>query len=377
MKKRISALFFTMLLIVSTFSLSACTKGDKNYFNTISSYSFWENSGAKAVAQYHVYDHVNNFLSDTKIVDGNAVAENGKIKKVLFIGFDGMRADALTNVLHDENNFDTNGYHYNADYSAFNELRKTGGVYIAYCGGEKGKDSEQSTSTSASWTSQFTGVWGNKHGIKENDDSKNMKHKTFMLEYAEKGLSSTIAFDWDPYFDTNLKEEVKYVMAHPEIKMTFCDTDRDIRTQLEEEQTESLDFYNFTAPESPSEYAPYDLGMRDYIAQRIENGDDIVCGIFHNIDSNGHTYEFSNNCAHYVNSVRNNDTYAYDLIKLINEREEKHNEEWLIVMANDHGGRNRGHGEQTLEERTTWIATNIKLDEKYYSSNYNGFNEKG
>ena len=59
---------------------------------------------------------------------------------------------------------------------------------------------------------------------------------------------------------------------------------------------------------------------------------------------------------------------------MIEEREENDNEEWLVVFANDHGGINQGHGEQTLEERTTWIATNIPFDESLYSAGYDGYN---
>lgn len=31
----------------------------------------------------------------------------------------------------------------------------------------------------------------------------------------------------------------------------------------------------------------------------------------------------------------------------------------------------------SIEERTTWIVTNIPFDEKYYSNGYDGFNCKG
>ena len=157
------------------------------------------------------------FLDEGTLQNGDMVSKDGKVRKVLFLGFDGMRADALTNVLFDENTFDTNGYNAQPPYSGIREIQKTGGVYIAYCGGEKGTDTQQSTSTSASWTSHFTGVWGVKHGIRENEDSKNLDYKTFMLEYAEQGLQTSIAFDWEQYFDINLKEEVRYVSEHPEL----------------------------------------------------------------------------------------------------------------------------------------------------------------
>lgn len=45
-----------------------------------------------------------------------------------------------------------------------------------------------------------------------------------------------------------------------------------------------------------------------------------------------------------------------------------------LSMANDHGGTGQGHGEQSAQERTTWIATNRKLDTAWYSVGYDGYN---
>lgn len=164
-------------------------------------------------------------------------------------------------------------------------------------------------------------------------------------------------------------------MANPDVDMTFCDIDRAKAEKLKKTYAETLELYNYVAPETPSDSAPYDTGMRDYVLQRIENGDDIVCGIFHNIDSAGHEYGFGTS-TQYNGAVINCDLYAYSVLQAIEAREQTENEEWLIVFANDHGGLGTGHGEQTLEERTTWIATNVPFSEKYYSDGYDGFNVK-
>lgn len=343
------------------------TQSDSDYLKKVSAYSFWSNSSENAIAEYNTYNHVHDFLDECEIKDGNAYAPNGKIRKVLFIGFDGMRADALPYVLTDAYNSVTN-------VSAVKRLQQSGGLYIAYCGGETGTETEQTTSTSASWTSHFTGVWGAKHGIKTNDDSKNIDYKTFMLEYAEKGLNSSLAFDWDQYLDVNLKEEVKYVLNN-KLPMQFCDIDRSKADKLEKTRAETLELYNFVAPETPSDSAPYDTGMRDYVLDRMAQGDDVICGIFHNIDSAGHSYGFGVS-TQYKGAVLNCDMYANSILNAVEEREKNYNEEWLVVFANDHGGLGTGHGEQTLEERTTWIATNKAFDEKYYSVGYDGFNIK-
>ncbi|MGN1195502.1 MAG: alkaline phosphatase family protein [Acutalibacteraceae bacterium] len=368
--KRILALLGVITIITGFLSaLTACQKNDMveadpEYLQKVSQYPFWRNTVATSIPEYRTYYHVHDFLDECQIKDGNAVSSNGKIRKVLFIGFDGMRADALPYVLNTANNAKTG-------VSGIAELQKTGGVYLAYCGGEAGTDTQQTTSTSASWTSHFTGVWGAEHGIKTNDDSKNMQYKTFMLEYAEKGLNTAVAFDWDHYFDVNLKEEVKVVMDN-NLPMKICDTDRIKKEKLKDTYAETLELYNFVAPDTPSASAPYDTGMRDYILERMEAGDDIICGIFHNIDTAGHNFGFGAS-TEYTGAVINCDMYAYSVLQAVKEREQKNNEEWLVVFANDHGGIGKGHGEQSLEERTTWIATNVPFDEKYYSQGYDGF----
>lgn len=112
-------------------------------------------------------------------------------------------------------------------------------------------------------------------------------------------------------------------------------------------------------------------GMRDHILSRIDAGDSVVCGIFHNIDTAGHMYGFGS--TQYNGAVISCDMYAYSVLRAVQEREKTFNEQWLVVFANDHGGLGKGHGNQTLEERTAWLATNIDLNEKYYAHGYNGF----
>lgn len=379
LKKVISLISVILAITICACSFTACKKddvppSDSTYLEKVNNYSFWENTADTAIAQYNTYNHVHSFLDECEIVDGSAVAPNGKIRKVLFLGFDGMRADALPYVLTDENNSESIAYNSVTETSAFKRLQQSGGIFLAYCGGETGTDTEQTTSTSASWTSHFTGVWGSKHGIKTNDDSKNMDYKTFMLEYAEKGLNSSLAFDWDQYLDVNVKEEVKYVMSN-NLPMQFCDIDRVKADKLKKTRAESLELFNFVAPETPSDSAPYDTGIRDYVLDRMAHGDDVIAAIFHNIDTAGHNFGFGVS-TEYKAAVMNCDMYANSILNAIEEREKNDNEEWLVVFANDHGGLGKGHGPQTLEERTTWLASNIPFDEKYYSNGYDGFNVK-
>lgn len=386
MKKFCIVMIAAVLII--TVMLAGCTGEDKEYFKRVSAYSFWDNEGSEAIAQYKFYNIMDNFFAEGEIVDGNCV-KDGKTRKILFLGMDGVRADALVNIMYDADEFETNGYNYPAtEYSGINALKNEGGLYIAYAGGEKGKDSEQETSTCAGWTSELTGAWNTTHGVNHNDDPKNDQKDTIMLKYAKMGLNTGLAFDWGQLFDLTLSVEVSYLLNNPDTPMILRDTDRpkaqsvaDImkNENLKKEEdilAKDLAHYNAVANDGEiHENAIYDVAMRDYLSERIESGDDFVGGIFHCPDTNGHTYGFSNEDNAYVNSVRNADVFVYQLLEQIKQRESTMNEEWLVIVTADHGGSGRGHGKQIYEHRTIWMATNIKVDESLYGKGYDGYKE--
>lgn len=375
------------ILVVILLLVAACTPQDKEYFNKVSKYSFWDNKADQSIAQYKFRNIVDDFLAEGEIKDGQCIGKDGKVKKVLYVGWDGTRADALTNIFYVSQ--EVNGYNYEAsDYSGLHKLKDEGGLYMAYAGGEKGEDSEQETSTCAGWTSEMTGGWNTLHGVNHNDDVKKADVDTFIMKYAKLGLNTSLAFDWGQLFDLTLKEEIRYWLNNKDLPVVYCDIDRPYASSkadimknegIKNEKdilAESVEMYNAVAigEENINEKSPYDIGMRDYLMGRIDNGDDIVMGIFHRPDTNGHTYEFSNDCGEYVNSVRNADIYLYQLIEKVKEREAEYNEDWLIVTTADHGGSGQGHGKQIYEHRTIWIACNKELD-AYFGKGYDGFNE--
>lgn len=387
MRKTMTITIAILLCLISVVMLGGCgPKTDKKYFSTVSDYSFWDNEGSQSIAQYKLYGVMDKFLSEG-VLENGAVTADGKTRKVLFVGWDGVRADAIANIFYDENNKDTNSYNNEVTrYSGLHNLKEKGGLYMAYSGGEKGKDSQQQSSTCAGWTSILTGGWNTLHGVNTNNDIKKAEIDTIIMKYAKLGLNTGLAFDWGQMFDLTLKEEVKQKLANPHLSVKYCDIDRtkvqDINGIMKNEKitdskkilAESVELYNETAIVELHKYASYDVAMKDYLLNRIGSGDDIVAGIFHNPDSNGHTDGFSNSNGHYVNSVRTANIYLYELITAVQERETLYNEEWLILTTTDHGGSDRGHGAQIYEHRTTWVACNKSLED-LFATNYNGFVE--
>lgn len=333
----------------------------------------WSNKFEESAPCTTVYGLVHDFLNSCTLKDGKAITKDGKTAKVLFLGYDGMRADMARCIAERKNAFDCSEN--SVTYSGIKDVMKNGGLYLAYCGGETGTNTQQVTSTSAGWTAQFTGVWGVENGVDSNNDTKNMNHLTFLTECAKLGLSVSLNFDWSPFFDINLYPEVKCAMEHPEMKLTYCDTSKKKCVTAPSGSKVSAEFINFTAPKVTPDALLGDAVVRDYVLKRIEGGDDIVCGIYDGIDGAGHKFEFSPKCREYASAALLCDIYSHQVTEIIKEREKNLNEEWLIIFSNDHGGKGKGHGGQSLEERTVWIATNKSVSNKFFGKNYNGKTE--
>lgn len=161
------------LVVLLTVFLAGCNKS--KYFDMVSSYTFWENDGNTAIAQTHVYDMVKEHMEN----------DNDKEKKVLLLGFDGTRAEALVNVrpsgvLDKDGNDIYSGDNPKAKFSAINHIVDDlgGKMYLAYAGGDV-KENFQAPSTAPGWASISTGSWGTKNGVLNNpnpEGTENIKN---------------------------------------------------------------------------------------------------------------------------------------------------------------------------------------------------------
>lgn len=347
MKRSRKFLFISAAIValcVLSLSLVACSAGNPKYFEEVSSYKFWANKGDQAVAQTKIYNIVEDHLNNV----------NGKEKKVLLLGFDGMRADALVNIRTSgvvKDGVDVySGYNTNAKNSGVNKILDNGGkAYISYAGGEYGKDTKQATSTAPGWAALTSGVWGKDNGVVDNGMAKNLKYKTFMLKFAEeKGMSSAFLAEWSEHFNLTYKSEIEYLAAHKNIDMLYKQHGTD---------------------------AELHQSVLASVTAGSETEKDITFCIYEAPDYSGHHTKFENKNHNYVNAVRNTDNYFYEVINAVEARPNYANEDWLIILTTDHGGMGYGHGMQKAEARTTFIITNKDVPAKYFSKNYDGMKQ--
>lgn len=288
---------------------------DENYRKRIDSVDIYDNTLDTAVPQTQVYDRVTAHLK--------APLPEGKTKKkVLVLGWDGCRADAMAMRDHRE---------------AVDALLADGGkAYIAYCGGANyPAPITQETATVEGWTTMFTGMWGDGHGVTGFDDVRATKVRSFLTTAVEDGLidSSAFCFSWDGHL-TTYADEIAYDKANG-VNAAWLFTEGEEGGEGDE--------------------GTFEKAMAEL---RDPNGADLLFTVFEYCDYYGHCFGFWNDAPEYAEAFRRSNETGAALIDAVKARPTYGEEDWLILITSDHGGHIRSHGGDTLMERMMFIVTN-------------------
>lgn len=278
----------------------------------------YENTIETAYPQTDIYSIIENHFK-------SELPEGKTEKKVVVIGYDGCRADILAE---------------KQDNGAVNYLLEKGASSnLAYCGGVNYPAiNTQDTSTAPGWCSILTGVWADVNGITGNSITKKINPKTLMVSLVEDGTIDNSSFitRWKGHFtndDSTYLEEKEYC------EKNSLDVDYNLR----------------------KDNADVHVGAMEEIAS--EACADFVFVIYEDTDSAGHDYGFSYNNPVYKDAFRTEDAYGYEVIKAIEARETYNNEDWLIIVTSDHGGYGSGHGDESIQERMTFVVMNKEWEQ--------------
>jgi len=226
----------------------------------------------------------------------------GQKKKVLLIGIDGLQFEQIAKV--NTPNFDK-----------FTIKR-------GYNGGVFDTPSQQVTSSGPSWVTILTGVWKDKHKITSNSSNQVTK------------VSSVFNF----------------INSSSKLKTASFSTWKNINLLLYRDMY-SVDF---------STQGGNDEISTEVTVNHIEKyGPDFTFIHLDDIDHAGHAVGFG---LAYSKATQKVDAQIGQLLKVIEKREQKHNEDWLVMLVTDHGRdlKGKGHGNQTLTEKTIFIGMNKK-----------------
>lgn len=292
---------------------------NSRYRKVVSGISYLENTIEEALPQTEIHsiieDHFNAPLSEGK-----------KVKKAIVIGYDGCRLDALE------------GIDQNPDGALSTFLADGAKLYTSYCGGVPyPKLNKQMTSTAPGWCSMLTGVWADKHGIKDNGQIKSLDYLTLLTTLVEDKTIEKSAFyvSWGGHFewdDSTYLDEKKYTQEKGLAVTMLCAGD--------------------------------DNGTKENVIADLKNKDcsDFIFSILEHCDHTGHGEGFFADTEAYKKAFKDGDTAAKEILDAIYARETFNEEDWLIIFTSDHGGTGKVHGFFTMQERYTFIAVNKELE---------------
>lgn len=324
MKKSI-VLTITSLVLICSLLFTACSASSKEikkadtYAEEIEALNIFDSDIEKAMPQTVIHklimDHFNSDLPEGKTV-----------KKAVFIGYDGFRADGLENIKDNEN-------------SAIMYLKSMGGLYHTYSGGIAGVN-EQATSTAPSWMAMLTGGWADYNGVDNNNQMKNASANTFLTSLAKQGHCASFTTSWREHTELSYRPDIA----------------QSIKTGLPVEYTHQIDdtatYYQILKYVSKSEN----------MDKTAAEDPDVIFFTLEYADHAGHGTGFGNQNEEYIQGCRDDDAYGYDIIKTIEARSTYDEEDWLIIISTDHGGTKLSHGGQTPFERMTWLACNKEIN---------------
>ncbi len=221
-------------------------------------------------------------------------------RKVLFIGIDGTRSDALQSA--NTPNIDALIAH--GAYS-----------YDAWCLGI--------TVSGPSWSSMFTGVWYPKHGVTDNSYSgsqfdKYHEYPALAKQY-KPGLYAAEVMEWPPLIDNiaNIYDGYNVRIHVPDGGTTTTGT-----------------------------------AALTYLA---DTNVDIMTIYYDKVDLTGHSSGFSPLNPAYISAIESVDANIGTVIAALHARPTYAYEDWLILLMTDHGGILTGHGANTDQERHIWF----------------------
>lgn len=263
----------------------------------------------------------------------NQASADSSTPKAVFIIIDGVPADVIEKTAT----------------PAIDEIASIGGYARAYVGGEAGGESESPTSSAIGYQSLITGTWSNKHNVYDNDvENPNYdywdifriaKHHDPSLSTAlfstwednrtkliGDGLAQAGGFKLDHYVDGFEKDTERF--PHDPISNYIRDIDELVAS-------EATDYIESKGPDLSWVYLQY----TDDVGHGVGDG------------------------ALQTSAVQLMDERVGMIWNAVKARSESTDEDWLIIVTTDHGrdaDTGRGHGGQTIRERTTWISTNSK-----------------
>lgn len=224
---------------------------------------------------------------------------HSQTKKVLIIGIDGVRSDALLQA--NSPNIDLLTNNGTSSYDALND---------------------DITISGPGWSAMLTGVWSDKHGVTDNSfsgqDYDTYPHFFHYVEENNSSLYTASICHWGPINDQIVGEDSDFKL-------------------------------NVGSDES----------VADEGCDLLQNEDpDVLFLHFDEADGVGHSTGFSPTNTIYLDKIEEIDSLVGEVVLCVTSRANYSSEDWLVLLSTDHGGLGFSHGGVSIEEeRIFFIAS--------------------
>jgi len=251
--------------------------------------------------------------------------------KTMFIIVDGIPADVIESVATPN----------------LDDIAGADGYTLAYVGGEAGGESESPTVSAVGYNSLLTGTWANKHNVYDNDvENPNYEYWDIfrIAKNHDPSLQTAIYSTWT---DNRTKLVGDGLAEAGGAKIDFAADGYE------------LDEARFPHDEARQYIKDIDQLVVDEASRHVrEAGPDLSWVYLETTDDVSHEFGDS---PEFTAAVETLDVQLGQIWSAIQERQQQHGEDWLLVITTDHGRdpeTGKDHGGQSERERTTWIVTN-------------------
>ena len=223
------------------------------------------------------------------------------VKKALYIGIDGTRFDSIEK----------------ADTPNLDALIANG-VHSPTCLILGERYQKNDTISGPGWSSILTGVWADKHGVHDNSFN-GRKYEQF------------------PHYFARLKE------VRPEAKTASFVTWKPIAEHITSAADVNANFED--KDHGVLDYDRYDTKATEAAVKHLGEADpDAVFLYLGQVDVAGHTHGFHPSVPEYLAAIERADKLVGRAVAGVKARKTFAQEDWLVVVTSDHGGKGTGHG---------------------------------
>jgi len=280
------------------------------------------------------------FCALSLLIVNTAIGQQ-KVRKAVFMIVDGIPADVIEK----------------AEVRNMKSIIAAGGYSRLLVGGNANTYNETPTISAVGYNTVLTGTWANKHNVWDNDIADpNYNYPTIftLIRQAQPNKKIGIFSTW---IDNRLKLVGEGLPQTSVKKFDYVSDGYELDTVKYPHDKKAMYIHNID-----------EKVVEDAAATISKDAPDLSWVYLEYTDDMGHRYGDS---PEFAQAIEYADAQVGKIWKAIREREEKFNEEWMIVITTDHGRdaqTGKHHGGQSDREKSGWMITNYsKLNSRFTS----------